>query len=505
MQEKSKERIVYGDWQTNTTLAFSVCQLLKSQGIRPQVIIEPTCGKGSFVNAALHTFDTITDIYGIDINNDYISTTKGVTLPFVDKVNVHLFTHDIFTFDFREIKKDIHGKRILILGNPPWITNSKLSIFDSTNTPQKSNFKHHRGIEAITGKGNFDIAEYICHKMLNIFSDEETFIALLLKNSTIKNLIYQQYAHPYPFVAVSQYVIDAKREFSAAVSASLFVGRMGIANIHTKICSVSDFYTQKFLYKYGWINNKFVANIDLYKETQEIDGISPFVWRSGIKHDCAKVMELTKTNGVYVNGFGEEVNIEESIIYPLVKSSDIGNEYISETKHYIIVTQKTTTDDTQILQKLYPKTYKYLQKYAFLLDNRKSIIYQRRSRFCIFGIGEYSFLPYKVVISSLYKHCRFSLICPAAGEPIMIDDTCYAIGFRNLDEAMYTLQILNSSNVQSFIRSISFEDSKRIISKEVLMRIDINRFLKIYYPYTLDHHKYQEQPTQYAIQTRLFD
>lgn len=503
MIAKSKEKIEYGDWQTNAKLALEICHLLKAQGMKPQVIIEPTCGKGNFINAALQTFDTITDIYGIDINEDYISATKNITTSHQGRVNIHLFVHNIFTFDFSNIKKEIHGKQILVLGNPPWVTNSKLSRFDSDNIPEKSNFKHHKGIEAITGKGNFDIAEYICNIMFRIVSDEKAHIALLLKNSTIKNIIHQQATHPYPFCSICQYSIDAKREFSAAVSASLFVGEIGAGN--AKVCSVFDFYKKNFLYTYGWVNNKFVADTNLYKRTQNIDGISPFVWRSGIKHDCAKVMELYKNNGIYVNGFGEEVDIEEEVIYPLIKSSDIGSEYISETKRYIIVTQKTPTEDTQLLQKLYPKAYLYLQKYAYLLDNRKSIIYQHRARFCIFGIGEYSFLPYKIVISGLYNHCRFSLLCPIDERPIMVDDTCYAIGFENIDDAERTMQMLNSNNVSAFIKSVSFEDSKRVISKDLLMRIDLNKIAQLYFPHVIANQPYNQQLAPTIIQARLFN
>ena len=57
----SKEE--YGDWQTSMELALSVCRLLKEQGINPHVIVEPTCGKGHFILAALQTFDSIEDIY----------------------------------------------------------------------------------------------------------------------------------------------------------------------------------------------------------------------------------------------------------------------------------------------------------------------------------------------------------------------------------------------------------------------------------------------------------
>ena len=46
-------RIEFGDWQTNISLARLVCCVLHDEGVRPDVIIEPTCGVGNFALAAL--------------------------------------------------------------------------------------------------------------------------------------------------------------------------------------------------------------------------------------------------------------------------------------------------------------------------------------------------------------------------------------------------------------------------------------------------------------------
>lgn len=55
----------------------------------------------------------------------------------------------------------------------------------------------------------------------------------------------------------------------------------------------------------------------------------------------------------------------------------------------------------------------------------------------------------------------------------MLDDTCYSIGFENVQDAEITRDLLNSSIVKSFIESISFSDAKRVISKDILMRINL--------------------------------
>lgn len=471
----NQERDKYGDWQTNLQLAISICEHIKSQGIRPQVIIEPTCGQGNFIIAALLTFDTIQEIYGIEIYEPYIEILRKnlqkVEKP-LDHINIYLYHENIFEFNFRPIAERVKGKNVLVLGNPPWVTNSKLSEIGGNNLPLKTNFKKVKGLDAITGKGNFDIAEYISIQLIENFSADNAYFAFLLKNSVIRNLVYEQKAGKASLSEISQYNIDAQKEFDVSVSAALLT--MRLFGGHERSCHVFDFYTKSFLYSYGWIKDKFVANVDNYIRTQMIDGISPFVWRSGLKHDCSKVMELSRNNDdQYINGLGEIVDIEDDVIYPLIKSSDVKGEVIKQNRKYVIVTQHSTNEDTISIKEKSPKTYHYLVTHAEYLDNRKSSIYKDRPRYCMFGIGDYTFKKYKVIISGLYKQTKFSIVSEIDGKIAVCDDTCYMLGFDDYDVAWFTLRILNSPPVQDFINSICFYDAKRAINKDLLMRINL--------------------------------
>ena len=103
------------------------------------------------------------------------------------------------------------------------------------------------------------------------------------------------------------------------------------------------------------------------------------------------------------------------------------------------------------------------------------MIYRSKPNFSIFGIGEYSFMKYKVGISGLYRSTHFTLIKTHKNKPIMLDDTCYFIGFNQLKMAEIAHFLVNSELVQKFISSIIFTDSKRSINKDVLMRIDFKK------------------------------
>ena len=492
----------YGDWQTNLPLAISVCEHIKAQGIRPQVIVEPTCGQGNFIIAALLTFDSIEDIYGIEIYRPYLDVLKEKLQKFgksLDKINIHLYHENIFDFDFRQITGNVNGRVVLAIGNPPWVTNSKLSEIGSDNLPIKTNFKKVKGLEAITGKANFDIAEYISIQLIKKFSAENVYFAFLLKNSVIKNLVYEQKAGKASLSNIAQYNIDAQKEFDVSVSAALL--SMRLFGGHERSCQVFDFYTKSSLYSFGWVKDKFVADVDNYVKTQAIDGISPFTWRSGLKHDCSKIMELSKDNGKFVNGLGEVVDIEDDVIYPLIKSSDIKGAFIKQNRKYVIVTQHNTTEDTKLMKENYPKAYQYLVEHAEYLDNRKSSIYKDRPRFCMFGIGDYTFKNYKVIISGLYKQTNFSLVSEIDGKIAVCDDTCYMLGFEDYNVARLILQILNSQPVQNFVNSICFYDAKRAINKEMLMRINLLPALKILDSKTIGiSNEEYEKATKYIVQ-----
>ncbi|MBN1901733.1 hypothetical protein JW926_10460, partial [Candidatus Sumerlaeota bacterium] len=95
--------------------------------------------------------------------------------------------------------------------------------------------------------------------------------------------------------------------------------------------------------------------------------------------------------------------------------------------HHVLITQRKPSDDTSQIQIIAPKTWDYLKAHSDILDKRKSIIYQNRPRFSIFGVGDYTFTPWKVAISGLYKNCRFCVVGNSQGKPIVLDDTCYFI------------------------------------------------------------------------------
>lgn len=479
-----EDKVSYGDWQTPISLAEKICDIHLSKFGSPDIVIEPTCGLGAFVVSALRKFPNIKEFYAIEINHQYVSELKlkillnALNSPSHSHPDIYIYNADFFEFDFIPIieKSKRKGWNMAVIGNPPWVTNSTQGRNNSKNIPFKSNIYNLKGIDAITGKSNFDISEYITLKLLQLSHINNGGISFLLKNSVIRNILTKQHTERLHLGNIEQKLIDASMEFDVSVDASCFFAQFGCSP--SFICNVSDFYSNTYIQQFGWVNESFVSDTKSYSAVSKYDGKSSYIWRSGIKHDCASILELTLSNGVYTNGLGETVQIEEDLIYPLLKSSDINNYQENQFRKFILVPQRKVGQDTSELKYSHPLAFSYLSKYENAFSSRKSSIYKGKDKFSIFGIGDYSFKPYKIVVSSLYKSIRFILVSLTDGKPIMVDDTCYQLDFDSLDEAKCILDALNSKEISSLLQSLIFKDAKRVVTKSLLMRLDLTQLCR---------------------------
>jgi hypothetical protein len=496
---KTSDSKEYGDFQTPLFLCDDICNLIKGLNIDPSIVIEPTCGKGSFLLSSLKHFSKLTKLIGIEINQlYYLEALQSVLKYYISKpVNssnnqllIHLLNEDIFNFNIERITQSIqdNNSTVIILGNPPWVTNSYLSVLDSNNTPTKSNLKKYTGLDAITGKSNFDISESIvllCFDILHSLIKRgynNLYLGLLLKDSVIKNIVYDLPRSNHKLKWMKTYPIDTKSYFSANTSASLFLCKMSKIKETPLSCSVYKSLREHTTPErhFGWHKDKFAFNITLYRKSKQYDGYCPFQWRQGIKHDCSKVMVLKRDDGGLINGLGDKPDIERTLIYPLVKGSMLNQDVIRETDTYVIVTQKKIGQDTSYIKRYSPKLYNYLESNRHLFDKRKSKIYKNNPAYSIFGVGEYSFKPYKVAVSGFSKKPHFSLILTVENKSIMLDDTSYFLGFDELHEAIIIYTLLNSFEVRDLLSSIVFINSKRPFTKSILMRIDLPSIINNY-------------------------
>ena len=160
----------------------------------------------------------------------------------------------------------------------------------------------------------------------------------------------------------------------------------------------------------------------------------------------------------------------------MVKSSHFKKPIITDYSKHVIVTQRKPKQDTSFIRQAYPLTWKYLQENNSQFIKRKSVIYANAPAFSMFGIGDYSFAPYKVGLSGFYKKPLFALL--HSDKPVMTDDTAYFLPFDDYDTAYCMMLLLNSKTVQEFLMSIAFLDNKRPYTVKLLSRLDLQKCVK---------------------------
>ncbi len=444
-------------------------------------MIEPTCGSGAFIRGALSLALPPREIQGIEIQERYVAEARACSEQAISS-RITVQHRSIFDVNLGADLRWGENGPLLVVGNPPWVTNAELSVLASVNIPRKRNLKHLSGFEAMTGSSNFDVAEYIWLKLLRELMYERPTIALLCKTVVARNVLSYAAANRLPVNNAAIHLIDARYWFHAAVDACLFVVEVGEAGKEERQYE-ADVYTHLLTAtpasRIGVIGGQLVSNVSAQSEFAHLDGLSPLTWRQGIKHDAASVVELTRDRtGNLVNKAGDDVSVESAYIYPLLKSSDIGGKATTKPERAVIVTQRHVGEHTRHLACSAPHLWSYLMAHEEAFRRRKSAIYRRQPQFAYFGIGDYTFAPYKVAISGMYKTPVFRAIGPVNDRPVLLDDTCYFLPCTSSQQAALIACLLNDPHCLGFLQLISFRDAKRPITKKLLQRIDLHAVLR---------------------------
>jgi hypothetical protein len=482
----------FGDFQTPIALASEVVAMI---GGDYASIVEPTCGRGAFLEAAAAYYPKPTTLHGLDISRAHLKAAK-------EKTPAAKFEQaDFFSYNWRNFFAAL-PEPILVLGNPPWVTNAEQGKLGGTNLPKKTS-QSLKGLDARTGKSNFDVSEWMLRHLLEALSGRSATLAMLIKTSVARRVLTYAWKTNLPITNTTIYPIDAAQHFNVSVAACLFKTTLSRATEYS-----AKSYENSRVTRLGFDQDTLISDLDIYEKSKHLAkpnlparkrgkrstveqellrvSIDPVRWRSGIKHDAAAIMELTEINGALYNALGERVEIERDRLYPLLKATDLadGREKkrtpsratnALERTRFLLLPQLAIGEDTATLEQTHPQTHAYLQRHRAALDRRKSSIYKRRPPFSIFGVGPYTFAPWKIAISGLHKQLDFKLIGPIDDRPVVFDDTCYFLPCASQRDAEQTLTALSSPTARAFLASLIFWDAKRPITAEVLGRLDLAR------------------------------
>jgi hypothetical protein len=470
-----------GDFQTPPELVAAVLETLGPIGLRWPRVLEPTCGRGNFIGGLMALPVPPREIQGIEIQDEHCQQARALAAEKPSNATlVEIVQSDFFGIDLKTSLGWRAEGPLLVIGNPPWVTTAELGRSAANWQPPKRNIKGLRGLAARTGASNFDVAEAIWLKLIYELGDQTPTIALLCKTSVARRVL--QYAHRarLPLSAASIRRIDSAKWFGAAVEACLFRMTLGAANRCREIPVFADLTQTEPESVLGFERGWLIADRTAYEPWAFADGTCPLSWRQGLKHDAAAVMELLRDpeTSELKNGSSEPVDVEPEFVYPLKKGRDLTLGLDDSPSRAVLVTQERIGEETSGLGDRAPRFFSYLQSHAETFSNRKSSIYRNQPAFALFGIGPYSFAPFKVAICGLHKEPKFKAMGPVDGRPVMLDDTCYFLPCSTAEEAAVLTALCNDPIAIGLLRSASFRDAKRPVTKALLQRLDLTAILK---------------------------
>ena len=456
------KHIALGDFQTPPSLASHCVEAIASLGIPFQRMIEPCCGDGNFMAAAVDALPSIREIRGVEIQRDRVYAARQRLSESVPSgVGWSVDESDLFDLDLSQFQWGTDGP-LLVLGNPPWVMASRLAAAGVSVEAARQCVRQllpNRLTRAHSA--DFDLAEAVWVKALVELRAEAPMIAMLVKQSTARRLAAAIGRLRVAVDSATAWEVNAKQHFGVSVGACLLALQMRVPGA----APLGE-------------NGAFFGELgDIGALGQSLLQRSPIEWRQGIKHDLAAVMELEEAGtGVWRNGLGELVDVEDSHVYPLLKATDLHMGRAPSRR--VIVTQRFLSERTSCLERTSPRLWNYLVSHRDRFAERRSGAYRGRPEFCMFGVGDYTFAPWKVAVSGLHQDARFRVVGPVENRPVVLDDTCYFWGCDDPGQAVVVSAALRMPAAQEAISTLMPTGTKRSVTKRLLQRVDLDAIME---------------------------
>jgi hypothetical protein len=416
--------------------------------------------------AAAARFPTAT-LRGLELDRDHVARARAA-VPAARVVET-----DAFATDWRAELAAL-AEPTLVVGNPPWVTVAELARLGSANAPARG--AALGGLDAVTGKSNFDVCEWLMLRLCEGLDGRRAVLAMLCKTAVARRVLAQVWRRELAVGDASLYAVNAPAAFGAAVDAGFLVLPFAPGARSRRCARFPSLDAGTPSACLGVVDGELLADLDAHAATRSLAARSRARrWRSGIKHDCAEVMELWRDGTRYRNALGERVELEPAHVYPLCKGSDLAAG--RGPSRWLVVPQSRTGEPTDTLADTAPKTHAYLERHAARLAARRSRVYRDRPRFAVFGVGAYSFAAHKVAVAGLYKAFRFRALGPHEGRPVVVDDTSYALAMGSAAEAAALAAELNGPRAQAFFAARVFWDAKRPVTAGLLGQLDLDALL----------------------------
>jgi len=424
-----------------------------------------------------------------------------------------------------------------VAGNPPWVNWENLPEHYRDNTKplwEEHGLFPHGGMDTILGKGKKDISMLMSYVAMDKYLREGGKLGFLITQSVFKtagagqgfrrfllgNGEYIQVQHVDDMVELQPFegasnrtsvvIIQKGRKTKYPMPSYLYWKKTVKGKSIAVDSSLDDVLQMTERKQFAaepvdakdttspWLTGKPKA----IKAVKKILGQSDYVAHEGVNTGGANgvywvdivdkrpdglaiVSNITKGAKRKVESI--QMAIEPDLLYPLLRGGDV-KRWQAEPSAYILMAQdpdKRCGIDENEMKADYPKTYLYLKRFEAVLRERKSrgvtdMIEGGAPFYTMFGVGDYTFAPYKVVWTRVDKDIKGAVTSSSevAGinKVIVPIETAVLAAFNELAEAHYFCAMLNSSPWRLVITSTAVHGTGGFGSPNVLKKARILKF-----------------------------
>ena len=171
--------------------------------------------------------------------------------------------------------------------------------------------------------------------------------------------------------------------------------------------------------------------------------------------------------------FKDKPSFNSPLLYRLLKSSDV-EPYSHSASYWALLpySKKGVLLKEDILKEKYPVAYQYLLSHKDVLINRRSRFAQKHW-YTLFGIGDYTFAPYKVVWRGLgASQLQACLVEKGIPNQAM---HCY-FSTQDLDEGHYLCAVLNQPEYNQQLLALNEAGAKSFGQPSSIHQLKIAKY-----------------------------
>ena len=231
------------------------------------------------------------------------------------------------------------------------------------------------------------------------------------------------------------------------------------------------------------------------KAIRKITGISDYVAHEGVNTGGANSVYWVEIIGQRPGGYSVVSNITEGskkkvqdikasvesiLLYPLVRSNDVGKWYVKPSSA-IIMTKEPGSREKAIpqvrMEADYPKTFRYLKIFKTKLLARRDSVLMRSFKsgtpfYALGATSDYTFSPWKVLWTRMAK--VEAAVCGLyESKPCIPQETITLVSCKSENEAHYLASVINSTPFQFALMSFGQRGGKSLGSPHILTQLCI--------------------------------